>query len=51
MNECGESTYARSKAFYLMLTPTFPRTTSKEKTHHEGLMSDFSGDFKIYDDA
>ena len=45
MNECGESTYAKSNAFYLILTPTIPKTipkTSKEKAHYESLLSDFT---------
>ena len=45
MNECGELTYARNNAFYVILTPSISKTilkTSKEKAHREGLMSNFT---------
>ena len=49
MNERGELTYAKSNAFYMILTPSISKAipkTSKEKTHYESLMSDFTVTFK-----
>ena len=49
MNECGVTTYAKSNAFYMILTPIVPKTipkSSDEKARYESLMSDFTVTFK-----
>ena len=47
MNDCESTPYAKSKSFYLMLTPTLlDATTSEEKAKYEALLSDFTVSFK-----